>query len=409
MQRFLLDLTQDIVQRRSLLVVLPPWVSPEDIWGALQAKLWNTEICYKVVSLAELQQERPPAVVLAEALGLEWPSAAVPRTVENLIVIPGFPELIYLDGFAELSADAKAKWIRFMTQWADLSQSCFDQGIRPAALCMIIPGPELPLKLPENSMYLSVRWLWGIPSALEMHLLCRQGSDAGSSDREICMDQWRGHVLPSLVGNDVTLAEYLWDRVARDSGDLTGILLEFAHERGWTQDSLFRWKADEVAQTFDDEHQYLPAGSPREYTCLCAHGVLSQTPEYGFELSSPALAVLGRNEELQHRVWRGQALLLLPLLDRMRLHVLNSLSKRHGSCFLHVRSSSTKPPGHQALPYEWGELEEIVKDSPECRFERGWLPVIVLARRMRNQLAHYHPVNFNQFLSLRREFRKITV
>lgn len=406
LQHFLLDLAQDIAHRRSLLVVLPPWMSPDDVWEALQGKLWKGEIFSKRVPLTALNQERSPAAELAEALGLKWSDSTVPRTPENLISMPGLPELVYLDESAQVPPDIRAKWVKFMVRWADLSHSCFDLGNRPAALCMIMQGSDVPLPLPENGMYFSVRWLWGVPSALEMHLLCRQGSEPSLGTQETCLDQWREHLLPSLAGNDVLLAQYLWDKLTKNSAELTTVLLKFAEERGWTKDKLLEWGTGKLPESFGGEYDNLPAGPPGEYIPLCMHGVLCQTPEYGLELSAPALTVQGRNEELRHRIWRGQALLLLPLLDKIRLHVLDLVSRNQDD-FSNVRGNGAGSAGNQAASLEWGELEDKVRGLAKCRRERSWLPLISLARSMRNRLAHYHPVTFSQFVSLMKEFKKL--
>lgn len=95
---------------------------------------------------------------------------------------------------------------------------------------------------------------------------------------------------------------------------------------------------------------------------LWAHGALSWTLEFGLELHTAAMAVLGRDEEVKHRLWRGQAELLLPLIDHMRLMVCTDLAHSYGKNWpmrYGLPTSEEEKAAVQASPLacQWGYLD----------------------------------------------------
>jgi len=65
---------------------------------------------------------------------------------------------------------------------------------------------------------------------------------------------------------------------------------------------------------------------PGRLRCYWAVGLLQVTPEHGMELNAAGLCLLGRGAEVRHRLWRGQAAMLLPMLDDTRLKMCAQLT-----------------------------------------------------------------------------------
>lgn len=406
-QRFIIRLVEDLGERRSLLVLVPDGINSEDVWCAMWDELWRREFTIYEAWLPEMRGEYLPAAALGEKLGVRWPSPTAPRTVANLAVAPFLPDVIWLGGFADLPAETRVSWLEFLLQWAQASKNIIDQGGRPATLCLICPAWTLPTPPSEGSLYLSVRWWWGMPSALELRLLCRIGED--NAQNEGVTAGWREYILPSLAGSDLSLAEWLWDDVYSDINHLTHRLVKFAERRGWTLETLKSLSADAWRGT--SRMAPPPAVPDPDHLLLWGRGVLSSTPEYGLELHSAALALLGRVEEIQHRLWRAQAPLLLPLLDSLRLDLCRHLTRLYGSEWP-VRWQPPQSPWETAevrenpLATQWGHLEHLIKNYPALRAERRWLQLLGLARFIRNRLAHYRTVDFNSYKALCREIDK---
>jgi hypothetical protein len=125
---------------------------------------------------------------------------------------------------------------------------------------------------------------------------------------------WQEHVISGLTGSDLVLLERLWENSAGTIEQVTSCIQELAVERGWTTHQLQAWGVAEFSNTRYSRNGHLVDEPPRKLRRLWAQGVVQSTTEYGIELHPSALCVLNRSAELQHRLWRGQAHLLLPTL-----------------------------------------------------------------------------------------------
>ncbi len=257
--------------------------------------------------------------------------------------------------------------------------------------------------MPESEPRLAIHWWWGFPSALEMQLLCRFGGTEESDTRTL----WREHVLPALAGSNTLLAAHLWDDLFEDTSHLLARLLSFGEMCRWTKKQLRTLGAERLA-SFPNATDSPSSSPPPRWRELWACGAVGRTPEYGLELDTAALATLGRTDEVMHRVWRGQANLMLPLIDQTRLAICDDLTQRFGPDWPLRWSSPVSPEEREELkqsPFAcgWGYLEWLLRDCPYLRSERRWLPLCSVARHARNELAHYHPLEFRDFEGLWRE------
>lgn len=224
---------------------------------------------------------------------------------------------------------------------------------RSPVFCVFLSDPILVENLPASDVGLAMHWWWGIISALEVRLLCRLLN--GKADDAATL--WREHLLPSLTGGDVVLADFLWDSLQGTEDDLYGRLVSFAEGRDWTSERLRPFWA---GQAFEARAPINGGGrlAVPEYTrSLWALGAVQVTPEYGMELSSAALAQLGRRETVRHRVWRGEAGLLLPLLDGVRLRLCARLTRLFGSDW----------PLRWRRPESLEEMSAVAKDPFACQ------------------------------------------
>ena len=252
--RRLLDrLVNDLANRRSLLVLLPTGIHPDRFWTAVRSELSRRAFWVEELSLQDLQENRSLVASLGKALGVHWLSPEIPRTIVNLMAAENLPDAVILKGLEHLSNTMRRSWITFLAQWAQASQNVADRGHMPMALCLIAPATTIYPSVPESNVYLAVHWWWGLPSALEVHLLCRLASESGQWDAEA---RWREHLLPALAGNDMVLAEYLWDDLHLSVEELTKRLQSFAQHRGWEAKTLRAWGADKIAGSSSYGHNH---------------------------------------------------------------------------------------------------------------------------------------------------------
>lgn len=137
---------------------------------------------------------------------------------------------------------------------------------------------------------------------------------------------------------------------------------------------------------------------------LWARGLLDQTPEYGIQVSPVALAALGEWHMLEHLLWRGQAALLLPILDELRLSICTELTNKYGPDWAWqwakpLTDGEQRDARRDPLTSEWGHLKAAIAKSPVAG-ERGRWPIVALAWELRNHLAHYEAVEFADYARL---------
>lgn len=396
-RQFLHALLDDLAQGRSVLALAPAGIDLDSIWQAIREDLWRRDFHVQEIPLPSLSVDDPPAAALGHALQVQWASPNAPRTVANLLSAGRLPDIVQLHGFEQLPSTTIPNWTNFLAQWGQASQNVADQGQTPTALCLLTPASALLPHLPESNVYLTIHWWWGIPSALELRLLCRL--EESDLEWDIAA-RWREHLLPSLAGNDVALAEHLWDDLSLDTTGLSERLRTFALARGWTTDNLQGWGASQLIAANGRNNHLRSLLPPNHLRALWSQGALSWTPEYGLELHSAALALLGLKEVLNHRLWRGQAALMLPLIDSVRLNLCSRFTRFYG-CDWPVRwfqpesSEEDNAVRDNPLACQWGYLALLLRKCNALRSERRWLPLVSQLHQIRNELAHYRPISFS--------------
>lgn len=408
-QQFLSGVLGDLGRRCSVVVLMPVGVDPSVVSRVIQEEIRRRDFYLVEISLPDLPSDYSPAVALSTTLELQWDRDDTSRTVTNLVLSNDLPDIIFLEGFADTPADQRKKWINFIEDWSRASQHATDNGRYPAACCLFIPAAELPMQAPAGNVYLSVRWWWGFPTALEVQLLCRFG-DWTQFEFNDDIESWREYLLSSVVGNDIFLAEYLWDKLEGDMDTLINHLQSYAGRRGWTNEEIKQSGVEFISFSANKDKKFATPDL-LEWNKLWSRGMLSWTPEYGLELHPAALVVLGRKGELGHRIWRGQSNLLLPLLDGIRLKLCDNLTHRYGSDWpvkwiAPIYSEEETEVRNSPLACQWGHLEYLLRNCQHLRGERRWLSVVTPARKIRNELAHYRPVSFDDFRQLYYEWQR---
>ncbi len=136
-QQFITELIAVLVQRRSLLVLLPPGLDSEEIWGAIRAELWRREFEFRELSMIDLMDEDSPRIALERALEFEWSSTSTPRTLPNLLANGRLPDIISISDFCTASESVRERWLEFLATWAEANKSRAGQGEPASALCII--------------------------------------------------------------------------------------------------------------------------------------------------------------------------------------------------------------------------------------------------------------------------------
>lgn len=296
---------------------------------------------------------------------------------------PGSPDVLLLDGFEDLQSMGQDQVLLFLRMWAD---HCHTHG-GTHSLCLTIPacaaGTIHDPHLGTTSSRIKLRSLVGFPSALETRLLLRAASDGAGNLADFL---WHEQIIASLAGSDLELAGLLSNRTLNDLSGIRCALADYAQMRSWTRaefgKELKGWTA-------------IPRGSlpqiprhTRNLQLLWKQFTL-YTFEYGEEVHPAGLYLLGRVDELKHRVWRAQMTLALPLIDELRIRIYDLAHEN-----LAVTWENHDIPEIGELKYS---LEQRPPLSPERRqfYER-----VCRARDARNNLAHMETIPLSEFAYL---------
>lgn len=133
----------------------------------------------------------------------------------------------------------------------------------------------------------------------------------------------------------------------------------------------------------------------------------------GVFIHSATLALQGDTATLEHRIWRGQARVLLPLLDRVRQEICDYLKRNFQQewiAFCETKSNHCLP-GDVSCQNGIAEHSVIVdffrlNESKNRVLQQLRRPVDNL-RLARNNLAHYEPLGWLHFSQVINEVKKV--
>jgi hypothetical protein len=384
-------LAHELLIGGSMLLLLPRPLVVEDVWDWTRAELWQRDVEPVHIWLPDLC-EPSPTTALATALDLIWPEGRTAHTVENLLQLERLPEVTVLTGWEELEPERRRSWLDLLRGWAVASTRLR----MPRAVLGMASAPAL-LESDIDLDTAMVRWWWGSPTSLELAQMCRDGGAPSA------MTRWRESMLPSLAGNDASLMESLAPICMDGKEQIIQFLSDEATRRGWTSARLTSLGA--MTTIIGRDTQVAP---PPPLRRLWSAGALAWTPEYGIELHSAALAALGRHDEVEHRLWRFQAALVLPLIDRARRRLCDQLTHRHGRNWP-FRWCEPLDPFERTLVRQdpaacgLGHLAHLLGQRPGLLGPSDWQADAGRLCRVRNSLAHYRTITYFDFEQIWKE------
>ena len=401
-REFVWSLVDGLAERRSMVVLLPKNVDVNFVKQAVWGELWAREFSMREISLCESPQMLPLDNLIA-VFQPDWSPPDIPRTLANFMEITDLPDIIGLWGIDSCTNENCLKWLNLIRDWSTNCHQRANDGKLPTAFCLLAYAENLLGSIPENDLFLEVRWWWGFPSTLENSLLCRQGS--GSSRKPI--DQWREKILPSLTGGDLQLIDHLWDKMNYSFDSLINSLENFPLEASWTNDDNLQWYSYLSANGDRRSHD---VGLPpqRKILSLWARGLIYSTVEFGPEIHPAILARLKNLDDIKHRIWRGQTELVLPLLDSLRLEICSRLTQRLGMEWpwrWEIPQTDDELAAVKENPKatQWGYLSWLIRKNQNFRNFRQWSNLVFTAHQIRNEIAHYRTITIKDFERLLQE------
>lgn len=397
--------------------LFPQYVSPNRAISAV-IEICSQSLTCRALSLS--QDDSLPGECLSEALGLavQRSLATDVRAEQILERIQDKVDLLVIKGVDLLSRDVLEAWVAFVDEWVTVARTMQAKGGFPASMLIPSQNPEL-WQLVSEDVNLSIHWYWGWLGELEMQLLARdymrEVSPLGA-DGELL---WLESVALGLAGSDADLLFWLLhngDR-ARDVEDLMELLRVYAIDRHQWSDQNMRLFQERFNGSGYWQHEGTGLHPPQTQLALWSDGILDWQAGRGVVVHSAAIAFTGDFLELQHRIWREHARVLLPALDRMRLDVCRYLDHSFPQWRGYCESRAEGYLSHDHLPAgEWEPVAEFTCIleflNTRERHDSAWrtfTDLIYSARDARNRLAHYTPLSRDQFITILQHIRQLRI
>ena len=402
-----LDAIAKSVVRNVVIVLLPDNLSREMV-GRLVRNRLDMMAGFSLCELSNPGQS-DPLTASAEAMNASWASDWTRRSIENLLCCAGLPDLLYVHRIASVDL----KWSDFIEGWAQERLRLRNSGrSKIPSLCVIAKLRDFGFKLPQAKEGITYQWWWGFPSALEMRLACRIANEEEGNSLEV--GRWREHVLPGLVGSDVQLALEIWTEVDKDIEHIVGSLMDFW---GNVEEPTAISPIDSLLEAVKNYQGAFSIGQelPKDFWEPWAKGGLVYTPEHGLEVHPALLAHCDHRVEVEKRLWRGQAELLLPILNEIRLMICTELTEEYGNDWPFKWRDPASPYDLEQvkitpLATELGHINYLFANAGQghpLNEKRHLSDLVLNARNMRNQVAHNKPVAYRYFELLCKERNKV--
>lgn len=381
------DVTADLRQGCSLVWLFPNPHLLEQMTALVRSECGRWSLSDDEVSLVEVEcRDRLPGAVLAERLDLELPGSGNSWTPEALLASPNLPDVVVLRDVEQLPVQQQELWVQFVTQWTHTTITSASPRV---LLIPVVAG--LAVKV-QPDVRLRVHRLWRYTSQLEL-----QGVARGYGGSDPASQVWNEYGYASLAAGDPLLLGWLLEERDVDGEALWERLLEYGRQAGWTADDLVAAGAHKLcdlpwAARVKDWRDF-----PTVFERLWGMGAVTYTNEYGLELQTAAAAVLGRQDLVDHRLWRGQVQALMPVLDAVRQTLCHYLTRHHGPDWINLAKPKYdfEISGTPNWPLsEFNHLSQVFRNS--LLRVRGRLDLSEMVQELRdwrNSLAHYSPIS----------------
>jgi hypothetical protein len=377
------NITGDVLAGQSVIVLLPIGVpgSPiiEELVRRLQAK--NRQI--QTVEGPFLSTSNFAARVLG---GVKAESAEL----SSILADPSFPEIVLLEcGTNKNSYVGDA--ITLVTEWARYAKQVTPGFGRICSLLLVINANNFTISLPSIDTCLSIRWWWGLPSELEVRLLNRLNlRDTSGVD-----DLWRECVVAAFGCGDAAITIDMLEKPLLSFRDCIEYLRSYGSRSGikpyiGKQNSSRPY----VSRSPPDHPDQRQINQWAEGQLICSF-------EHGIEIHPSALTNTREGEdELSRRLWRSQASLLLPMVDRIRGIVCRQLVRDYGNVWWDNLNCMPNDERDQKrleadpIDAELGLLVTLCRRSSPPLTLAHWDRSLEISYDIRNTLAHYQPVTY---------------
>jgi hypothetical protein len=403
-KRFAENISEKLINGISCLILVPDTVPIDYIYqGIYQNISKKCEWIDFIDPYYDFPDSRP-LNVLENVIGIKWKDFNIPRTfakIPDYAELPEtLPELILIENLYRFDSKKREEWLMAIKNWAGISKTYKDKGESIPAICAVLNATHNS-KPQDDALFCKTYCWWGMPTITELKVLAKSETQFEHSND---FPLWREYILPWLGIGDLYLFSELSDINKIDEEQISKTIIEIAQARKWKNTDLI----DELnaMESFSKSilgfHSMVP---PSNLWKFWANGILGFCPDCGIVISPVALSLMGRLEEIKHRIWIAQCEALLPILDRCRLALCEILNKGYGSdwplAYLQPMDKTEKEAlTDSSFNCQFGHMETVVNNWPRMALTKKIMgSSIYKFRKVRNLLAHNVHLSYPQFKS----------
>ena len=383
-------ISEDLSQRRSVILSYPNGFDYSWILESVRTNLFEQDILYSEIRIPDSTSNC--SRYIAEVIGMASETGYTPESPSGLIELSNLPDIILFSSFSELQSDEVAKWLEFIEIWSRLAHRNANIGQMHTAMLLPVSGDITGDMLPSSDLMLSIRYLWGVPSLLESRLLCRQFWNQDGNNEFLSL--WYEYVYGAVSMGDLNLLVYLWENGRNGRENIKRHILNYSKSKNWDLDCSELSNLCNFDTKTTNAYQISP---PRRLFPHWSKGIIGFIPERGAFIQTSALALMGLWDEINHRIWSGQAEFLFPLIDATRLRLCDRLTQKYGKSWptAWVEPASEEEDRlvrNNPRACQWGHLFIIFQRVDKLRKQKELFDIVNQLRVVRNEIAHYRPI-----------------
>jgi hypothetical protein len=394
------EIADQLINGVSTIVLIPNAWEPSEVEYSLRRTVEELDSYSDVRRLVLTEWNgSSPVMFLSDAFSVSWKDPFTPRTTDNLVGAGGLPDIIVVSGFSETSEENRRRWLQCVM---DCDAATTRTRERYPVFAVVASAEDPALEVVQVRPTLKLRFWYNLYT--QTFLAAKyQRSLTGQKLGEV---NWKAALISSLAGADQYLASALEGAVVRSNAEIIRCLKAAAEKRGVTA----QWKDEGTIELLIGQRYHpLARLSPDHHVVrLWTSGLLDYSAEYGWEVPSCVLAALEKRILLEHRIWRGQLPVTMPVINQLRLLVIRYFEQTYGADWLFeaiLDSASDENSAPRPLYGCWDaglyDLKRILENqAPQSRRAAELLPIVRLAHSLRNKLAHYTAIEPQEYFEL---------
>jgi hypothetical protein len=384
--RFVTEIVDDLREGRNVFIFLPDYL-PKGTFHLIQklAKADDLPLIERICAPAISNSS--PSYDLQLSLNLETEDNYEMETT-NLYKNESFKgRIIWIDELWNIGEKANL-WIKFFKQYSFV---CSNYDLIDRTLFVVpIKGSLVSQKIPTENLF-TQHWYWGKLSIIDVQIYTAQLINALVF--ESLENQLSINVISSLCGFDIDCIKKLCENWLSDSENIPEILSSIGTERNWTNEDNKRIieeidKQNYAYRSFNDQ-------PPTYLKKIWGKGMLNLINGRIF-ISPIVNSLILNSEEIRHRIWRGHAQTLLPIIDEYRIKIIGIL-KEYG--LINIENGKNE---NDIL--EIGTIKYRIDSNRKLRrkIDKELLDLIRLLTKIRNNIAHLKIISKQQREKLNR-------